>query len=306
MTTKTTTNPDALLERARAAMPGRDTIEAALADVAARLRQARATPRAEEKDVPARALAGVLAGQPIPDNLGEQVLTIRRDLEAANAEFAALRQLEADLRHRLRATHAEQADRAFAVLRDELDQLLDQARHVLAELGDVNDPAAAIEADRVRAWREATTLAARYTELRDAQLAIVTDARTPPDVPLGRTDPDARSLMRDHGHIRDAGAHGAIGDAATHRANTNEQQPTRRPWLTGDSLADLRFIATHEHVEAWVPDISELTAARDEHTQRLRDEARAAEQPPTRAISRQSRPPVAFLPDPDTDERTKA
>lgn len=315
--TTTTDTPVPLLRQARDAMPGRAAIVAALDAVDPRIRRVRASGRPEFDEAIGHALSRVLAGEPTPDDLGARVIDVRRANEAALAELQALDGLAQRLRERLRDTNVEQVDPALAVLAAVLDALLDEARPVLAALGDVPDPGAAIERGVVEPWREATRLAERYAELRQAQGVVTSAAISPPDsVSAGLTDrisPDTRWLVGDYGHVKDAARHGTVGSAAANRADqytsgtrvvggrvvqtTRTEKPARsRPWLTDDGLADLRFILG-DGVEPWVPTVRELTAARDEHAQRLRDEARAAAEPPRRAERAQpSRPPLSVFP----------
>ncbi len=136
--TDTSTETDArpILERARSAMSGLTTVEAAITEVAEQLRQARATVRPEE-DVAELALSAVLAGDPVPDDLADRVLAIRRSNESAFAEASVLGPLEHRLREQLLAVHRDRVDDALAVLRAELDTVISQAGPVLAELGAV-------------------------------------------------------------------------------------------------------------------------------------------------------------------------
>jgi len=293
MTSKTATEDTrpSLLEKARSAMPGLTTVETGLADVTTRLRQARASVRPEESVVDV-ALETVLDGEKVPDDVGPQVLKIRRSNEAAFAAAQVLGPMERRLQERLLVVHREQADDALAVLRAELDTVISQAGPVLAELGDVDSADAAIAADRVVQWRQADAMASRYVGVRDAQRVIVAAALDPPDQPraTSRVSPQIRDLLADYGFVREADRHhptvgtGANGGEVrlsgsrifSGRLVTDahtDAPVTPRPWLTGDTITDLRF-ACRAGVEPWVPAINELTGARDEHEQRKQDEAR--------------------------------
>lgn len=286
-----------LLARARAAMHGRAAIETALSEVAERLRQARGAVRPEE-DVLDIALASVLDGGAVPDDVGPQVLKIRHGNEAAWAEASVLGPLESRLRERLLAVHRERVDDALAVLRPELDTVISQAGPVLAQLGDVDSADAAISADRVQQWREAVAMAARYDALRRAQRILVSAAVTPQTHISDRVSAEARALVDDFGTVRDADRHyPEVGGTDVNRSEVrtgevrifsgrlvtsdHSDRPVRpRPWLTGDVLDDLRFVCRAD-VRAWVPTLGQLTGARDEHQARIQDEARAeAEQRP--------------------------
>lgn len=307
-----------LLEKARSAMHGLAEIETGLADVTTRLRQARASVRPEEAVLDV-ALAAVLAGDPVPPDVGAQVLAIRRGNEAAMAEAQALGPLERRLRERLLALHRERADDALAVLRAELDTVISQAGPVLAELNDVDSADTAITADRVEEWRQAVALSARYGELRQAQRVLVSAAVTPQTHISDRVSPDARALVDDYGIARDADSHhptvGTGSDGGEVRlsgsriftgrivTDAHTDRPARpRPWLTGDGVADLHFLARPD-VAPWVPTVAQLTGARDEHQSRMQAEARAeaergpGDEPETfmRTGRRMPPPPAALL-----------
>jgi len=310
-----------LLEKARSAMPGLHAVETGLADVSTQLRQARAGGQPED-DVADRALAAVLHGAQVPDDLGDQIVKIRRDNETALATVQALTGLQDLLHVRRRDTHAKQADSALGVLSTELDALLSQARPVLARLGDVDSADTAITSGRVDEWRQAGQLGTRYVELRDAQRIIVAAALNPPDQPrmTSRVSPEIRDLVADFGHVRQPERHYAeLGTGAANRRgdqlsetrvvdgrvvfSSHTDRPLRpRPWFTGDAIADLRFVC-RAGSRAWVPSVPELTRARDEHEQRKQAEARAdAERTPgdepeprLRTDRRQPPPPVALI-----------
>ena len=279
-----------VLARARAAMHGRAETETALSEVAVRLRQARGAVRPEEAVVDV-ALAAVLAGEKVPADVGPQVLKIRRSNETAWAEAGVLGPLERRLQERLLALHRERADDALDLLATELGTLLAAATPVLDVLDGVNDADDAIAADRVEPWRQAVALSARYGELRRAQRILVSAAVTPQPHLSDRVSPEARALVDDYGVVRDADSHHpAVGTGANGgevrlsesrifsgrivvTAHT-DAPVTPRPWLTGDTIIDMRFV-TRDDVRAWVPRVRELTGARDEHERRKQDEARA-------------------------------
>jgi len=273
-------------------MPGLTTVEAAITAVAEQLRQARATVRPEEAMVDV-ALEAALAGSPVPADLADRVIEIRRANEATLAVAQVLGPVEQRLKERLAALHRTQADAGLMVLADELDSLLSEARPVLAELGGVDDAAGAIDANRVQPWRQAIALAERHVELRGAQRVITAASLDPPDraTVTTRVGPEVRDLVNNYGFVRDAARHyPELGGSDRTEARTgavriftgriisdvHTDAPVRpRPWLTGDSLDDLRFL-TRLDVHAWLPTIKALTDARDEHERHQQAEARAA------------------------------
>ena len=279
MTDKTTTEDTRpLLELARARITGLAGAEAALAEVERRLTAAHATPRPEH-DAADDALPDVLAGRGIPDDIGHRLLVIRQANEAAAASVLALQRLRDQLWQRQRDVQVTHADDALAVLRDELNTLLASARPLLARLGGVNDADDAIAADQVQPWRQAVAMAARYAELRQAQMVIVSAALEPAGTR------DISPFTVDYGHVRDADRHDP--DVGTDPYTPRVQEslmithipPTggsNRPWCTGNTLADLRYVVCRDDVDPWLPSMRELTGARAAHRERKLDAARTA------------------------------
>jgi len=277
-TTTTTTDTRPLLELARARITGLAEVETALDEVETRLTVAHATPRPEH-DAADDALPDVLAGRGIPDDLGERLLVIRQANEAAAATVLALQRLRDRLWQRQRDVQVTHADDALAVLRVELSALLASARPLLAELGGVNDADDAIAGDQVQPWRQAVAMAARYAELRQAQMVIVSAALEPAGTR------DISPFTVDYGHIRDADRHDPdVGtDPYTPRvqeslmvAHVPPVGGSNRPWCTGDTLGDLRYVTCRDDVHPWVPSMRELTSARAAHQERKLDAARTA------------------------------
>jgi len=279
MTDKTTTEDTRpLLELARARITGLAGAEAALAEVERRLTAAHATPRPEH-DAADDALPDVLAGRGIPDDIGHRLLVIRQGNEAAAASVLALQRLRDQLWQRQRDVQVTHADDALAVLRDELNTLLASARPLLARLGGVNDADDAIAADQVQPWRQAVAMAARYAELRQAQMVIVSAALEPAGTR------DISPLTVDYGHVRDADRHDPDVGTDPYTPRVQEQLMithvppaggSNRPWCTGDTLGDLRYVACRDDVEPWLPSMRELTGARAAHQERKLDAARTA------------------------------
>ena len=320
--TDTSTETDArpILERARSAMSGLTTVQAAITAVVEQLRQARASVRPEEAVVDV-ALEAVLDGDPVPADLADRVLQIRRSNEATLATAQILGPVERRLEERLQAVHRTRADDALTVLATELDAALTAASPVLARLGSVDDADTAITSGRVNEWKEAGHLATRYAAVRDAQRVIVAGALDPPDQArlTARVSPAIRDLVDNFGVVRQPHLHFPEVGTGVNRSevrvgqsrifsgrivtDAHTDRPARpRPWTTGDPVADLRFLV-RDHVIAWVPTVAELTGARDEHERRKQAEARAEaerrpgdEQPERRLPrGRQMPPPSAAL-----------
>jgi len=281
--TDTSTTHDArpVLARARAAMPGLAEIEAALAGIEAALARIDRDGR-PEWDVLDAVLPDVLAGRSIiPDDLGARVLAVRKANEATGVHVQALTRLRERLHVHQRETQVRHADAALDVVSTELTAVLTVARPVLVQLGNIDSADTAIKAGRVDEWRATGDLAARYTELRAAQLRLAEDALNPDN----RADRDVALLVVDHGYVRDADRHDdAVGTDPRQPVDHPQLMLTAagapaiaatRPWSTGSGLADLHFVC-RRGVQPWVPSIAELTGARAELQARRRETARAA------------------------------
>jgi len=217
-TTSTTHDARPILERARASMPGLAEIEAALSGIEAALSRIDRDGRPEWTPVDA-VLPDALTGRPIPDDLGERVLAVRKANEATGVHVQALTRLRERLHVHQRDTQVRHADPALGVLSTELHQLLTQARPVLAELGDVDSADAAIKAGRVDEWRQAGDLGARYTQLRAAQLELAEDALNPDN----RADRDVALLVT---RPRPRQGRGPARRCCRHRHPTAPRRPT--------------------------------------------------------------------------------
>jgi len=277
--TTTTTDTRPLLELARAAMPGLAEIETGLSGIEAALSRIDRDGRPEWDPVDA-VLPDVLAGLPIPGDLGSRVLAVRKANEATGLDVQALTRLRERLHVHQRQIEVKHVDAALKVVSAELDAVLTMARPVVARLGSINSGDAAITSGLVDEWRAARDIGGRYTEVRAVQLRITEDAMNPDNL----ADRDVALLVLDHGWVRDA-------DQLDDAVGTDPRQPRvdhpqlmltaagapidTRPWNTGDRLADLHFVCRRD-VSPWVPSIAELTSARAEFQARKRDTARTA------------------------------
>ena len=316
--TSTETDARSILERARSAMSGLTTVEAAIRAVVEQLHETRSAVQPEDAVVE-HALGALLTGGEVPDDIADRVIEIRRRNEVAMARAQILGPLEQRLQERLVAAHRHQADAGLAVLAVELADILNEARPVLAELHGVDDAADAIDANRVQPWRQAIKLVERHVELRGAQRVITAAALDPPDRARAttRVSPEIRNLIDNFGFVRDPAYHyPELGGSDRTEARTgtvkifrgrvvsdsHTDAPVRpRPWLTGDSLADLRFLAGSD-VSAWVPQLAALTEARAEHEHQQQADARAEaerrpgdDDPPFLRPGRGMPPPSAAL-----------
>lgn len=294
-----------LLDTARAAIPGQAAIERALAAV--KEREESFVIRGEA-DLHAETLAAMLAGEPVPDDLGARIAAVRQANQADALERAALQQTRTALHERRRQANVDGADHALGVLAETLSRLLTDARPPIKVLGSIATAEEAIAAgsEAVAAWSTAHALGDRYAELRNAQAIIVSAATDPPDnaaravTTAGKA---TRRLVATFGSVCNfAALHPALDgfDPADDEAASGVQSSriingrlvetgsTNRPiavvpWLTDDALAALRSMLVPE-VEPWVPSIDGLIAARDKALDR-RAAARRGEDVPTLAMT---------------------
>jgi len=259
-------------------MPGRAEIETGLSGIEAALARIDREGRPEWEPVDA-ALTDVLAGLPVPEDLGERVLTVRRENEATGVHVQALTRFREHLHVHQRQIGVRHADAALAVLSTELHALLTMARPVLARLGNINSGDGAITAGLVDDWRAAGDLGSRYAEVRAVQLRITEDALNPDNL----ADRDVARLVTDHGYVQHADQlDDEVGTDPRqprvdqpHLMVTGPGAPATRPWDSGSGSADLRYVC-RPGVRPWLPSIGQLTGARAELKARRRETERAA------------------------------
>jgi hypothetical protein len=277
MSTRTQTRP--LLDLARAAMPGLEAVAEAVPKVDAALAEARARVR-PASEVHEAAVNAVLSGGDVPADLGARLLDVEQHNREAQAQHDALVRLRSDLARQRRDLCVRHADVALAVLAEALDALLAEARPLLPEVGDVDSSDAAINTGVVKPWKRLQELAARHAELREAQAMVVSDALEPPETPRARTlvSSRVRHLVQTVGTVRNfrtlypddySPAGPVVGQASRFQIVNGRvveltQPPDRpsapAPWLTGDPVAALRYLAGPD-AQPWVPTLAQLDQA---------------------------------------------
>ncbi|MGR7027322.1 hypothetical protein [Geodermatophilus sp. URMC 62] len=117
--------------------------------------------------------ASLRAGE-VPDaaELVDRYATAKRkadELRAVRAELAALPvRFVSDIVRMINEEVRVMPD----VLAEELDELLDRAAEVVAQLDGIDSAEAAVDAEKAAEWRQLKTLAAEYADLRQAQVAL--------------------------------------------------------------------------------------------------------------------------------------
>ena len=289
--TKTAQRP--LLELAREAMPALTATQTALDTVRAAQTTARQQARSAD-DLPAQVLDAVLAGKPVPDDIGQRVVDLRRDNESVIAALEVLRQVEDGLYEHRRSSIAQQVDLGLAVLADHLADLLAQARPAVEALVGITEAEDAITAGRVEQWTTLRRLSSRYAELRTAQAVLVSEGLFPPDDArrqrFGVVSSDARRLVDSFGTVRNfaaifpeglpqstrsaGGSEPAIRNGRIVTSRVEDTRAAPPPWLTGDPAAALRYL-TGPDAQPWCPTIAESTAARDDAARAAQDKPRS-------------------------------
>lgn len=267
MTTTTTTTPeDGLTQRVYAAIPDYDRYGLAIE----RLEKLSKTPPpkvAGRDAILDEVRQSVLAGEPIPDDLGQRLLDADRAGDAHRAAIEALGWKRArtgtgllgeliNERAELVRTHL---DTAFSVLRDELDEIITAVADIDRALGRVRSAEDVVRAPQhLDAWHALSTLVDRYHELRVAQA----------DFYMNHSGTYAPSdLMVNAGCVKnilalDAGwLNRTRSDPSRMRAGISAVWPSpvhrdemSSPWCwpTNDRPAYLRWLATSD-AEPWLP-----------------------------------------------------
>lgn len=305
-------------------MPTYTAAEAALAVAQRALQQVRhrpLDPRGPKGPVVDEAVAALLAGEPLPGEMGARIRDAQEAVVVTNLEIEAMKSIVEHLQVRRAQAHVAEADAGLEVLSDELERILTVARSTFGDLDGVADAQAAIDAGpaAVAAWSTVAPLALRYAELRDVQAYLVGAVLEPPENPARNphATPAARRLVDTFGTVENyvelfpklqpwemsehqqsaampGGGRRVLDDIEV--VTTKTVRPLReRPWLTGDPVADLRWIAGPE-ARPWVPAIAELDAAREEAAKYRHEVAQA---------TLRSQPPPEWRPGDPRDRRNR-
>ncbi|MFI2227084.1 hypothetical protein [Streptomyces fradiae] len=159
------------LDIARDAIPDFRAVQAADAAVQQRLAELRSGTDRPPVDFATETFDAVLAGKPVPGDLGRRAVDAERADEHRQAELQILLGVEARLRNHGENTVKAGADEGLRALRPVLAELVDRARPMADALRGVHDAQAAIDrgADAVAAWSGMAAVVARYAAIREAQ-----------------------------------------------------------------------------------------------------------------------------------------
>jgi hypothetical protein len=135
-------------------------------------------------------VAAALAGEPIPENLGQ------RTAEAARIEPVIIQQARMQLRGRLETSRRSGVHDAITRLRELFDDLIAEARQIVPAL-DGARTAEDVEKkgpEAAAAWARLAALARRHNEIRSVQTQLVHQVHSS-DFELAKYVPDAHGLV---------------------------------------------------------------------------------------------------------------
>lgn len=247
----------------------------------------------------------LIAGEPIPADLGARAAETRRRAEINQAEADILRALRSRLENHAEQTLNAGADHALTALQEPLSTVLHDVHSLAGDLTGVTSASHAIKAgpEASAAWSRLTTLTESYRAVRDAQGRLL-GALVPGDsaVNIGRYvtresggvnfggGVPLQHVIERAGWIANLDAVWPDWQARPAAAMVAGKRPTSSaPWPHNDpenpltvDHADPRFLlwlATHETAQPWVPTLPDMAVAyadllNEAHRQRVEEEER--------------------------------
>lgn len=122
-----------------------------------------------------QAYAAVMAGEPVPADLGERLHAADRAVEWWTARKAVILNIANNLKSEREVYEQTNGDMLIEVLQPELARILDEAEAVIPRLRGATSADAAIQAggDAVAAWMELGSIAEDYASLRSTHWRIM-------------------------------------------------------------------------------------------------------------------------------------
>ncbi len=147
-----------------------------------------------------RLLHALVAGEPLPEDLGRRLHEESLTGEYHARELNVLTNLVTDLGTELSAARTAGADTALAVLDAELHQVLGEVRALELALRNVAsaDDAVHVGGDAVTAWQALTHLTGRYQRCRGLQINVTADALGDRHAATGLVDRNRYANRQDH------------------------------------------------------------------------------------------------------------
>ncbi|MEU3045097.1 hypothetical protein ABZ705_00980 [Streptomyces sp. NPDC006984] len=160
------------LDVARAAIPGFLDVQAADTALRARITELDAT--TAPADLVTEAFTALTTGQPLPDGIGRRAWEAEQTTEFRSAELAILNGVQRRLNNHGENLVKKGADHGLRALRPFLDDLVNEARPMVAALRGVHSAQNAIDRgpDTIAAWSSIADIVTRYATIRRAQHTI--------------------------------------------------------------------------------------------------------------------------------------
>ncbi len=206
-----------------------------------------------------RLLHALVAGEPLPADLGRRLHEESLTGECHARELNVLQNLVTDLGTELSAARAAGADTALAVLDTELHQVLDAVRALEPALRNVAsaDDAVHVGGAAVTAWQALTQLVGRYQRCRGLQISVTADALGDRHAATGLVDRNRYANRQEHQPLK------------AYLADGTDVAPSEPAYSSGTE--HVRWMARTD-VMAWVPSAADLQGA-DDAAQQAKAEA---------------------------------
>lgn len=165
--------------------------------------------------------------------------------------------LKRDATARATSMAGQHIDSMLTRLHGNLSDLLDDAADVVEKLGGASTAEQAIAKDAGAAWKQLTSLAGEYAQLRDAQREVMTHAPADVNISARRADGTGEDHASDLwlSNLDDLWPDWRHPNHAK-TVRINDHQDRLEPWPT-DSTQLLLWLATSA-ARAWVPTLPEL------------------------------------------------
>ncbi len=230
-------------------VPGLNDLTAALGAVRTRLAGTTGREPAAPHVGHRRIVDALLAGHPLPEDLGRRLYEEDLAGQYLSRERHGLVQMQQDIGERIAATHAAHADEALAVLDAELLTVLDAVRELEPALHHVStaDDAVRVGGDAVAAWTRLADLVAWYRRIRGLQINTTVDVLGDRHLATALIERAGRyANLTDHQPMR---AYLADGSDVPASEPPYAEGPTHLRWLARPDVA------------AWVPGVHALQDA---------------------------------------------
>ncbi|MFI2714852.1 hypothetical protein ACH5AI_00710 [Streptomyces collinus] len=264
--TDTTTAEREPVDIALDAIPGFRAIQDAENVLQQRTTALRTGASVPQVDLVAEAFEALLAGKPLPEDLGRRAWEVTQAHEFREDEMNILAGVEKRLTNHGENTLRAGADHGLRALRPVLDELLGRARPMVEALRGVHDAQGAIDRgpDAVAAWSGFGAIVSRYAAIRSAQHKI-TRITMGQDVGTRFGSVGFNSVFRVWSEIENvAEVWPEWLSAQNGERAVRPPWPVRypnRPFEVQHDREWVMWLLSNPKVRLWVPTIGELTEA---------------------------------------------